>query len=69
MQSVDSKGILGPVEPFDENRLEQLLATPGIDHVDVFPESEVPRRKKMKGNKYCVKKRFQKAPRIDKKRN
>lgn len=69
MQSVNDRGILGPVEPFDQDRLEELLKDPNTNHVDVFPESEVPRRKKLKGKKYCVAKKYKKVPRVDKKKN
>jgi len=63
MQSVDRFGTMGNVSPFHQEKLEEMMKDPNIDHVDVFegtPE-EIERRTKMIGKKYSVKKRFQKT--------
>ena len=63
MQTVDISGILGPIEEFTPQRLNEALADENIDHVDIFEGSKenIEKRTKLVGKKYTVSKRFQKT--------
>jgi hypothetical protein len=67
MQSVNKNGSFGPVEEFNEKKLQAYLDDIDVDHVDVFPGTaeNIAERSKLEGKtklRLGVKKRFQKAP-------
>lgn len=67
MQERHHDGSYGKVAPLNQEELENWLQKPNVKHVEVFegtPE-ELERREKLQ-QKFSVKKRFQKAPKNNK---
>lgn len=70
MQTVDKKGVYGPVEPYDEKALKSHLESDNIDRVEVFngTENHLKKRLNMVGkkqsNNFKLSKAYSKVPTI-----